>query len=447
MKCISGSGLLGLGFLILTFSVDTAGAHKQHQESPAATEVPTTGHAETIPTPLSLGWALERAAAANPELAAGEAARDAARERIGSAGAFDDPRIAYEASNIPIRDWDFESTPLSGHQLGLHQKLPFPGVLGNREGAARAAHQASRFVLDDRRLMVAGAVERAWAELGFAQRALVITERNTDLLRQLAAIAAAKYRVGSGLQQDVLRAQVELTGLLEEELSRKAAVAVAEARVAELLDLLPETGLPLTAPLEDWAAVPKVDGLLTALEERSPHLRALSARIAEAEKRVRVARFEGFPDFDLGVGYRVRRNVSGDPVGGDDFVSAAITVRLPVDRRKWNARVAEAEAQKRHAEATYRGAVASLRARVRGAHAELVRADAEGRLVETGLLPQAEQSLESSRSGYQVGRIDFLALLDSQVSLLRAELRHVRALADRRAAFAALEASAGEKLR
>ncbi len=214
-----------------------------------------------------------------------------------------------------------------------------------------------------------------------------------------------------------------------------------------MLDLLPETGLPLTAPLQDRAAVPKVDGLLAALEERSPHLRAHSARIAEAEKRVRVARFEGFPDFDLGVGYRVRRNVPGDPVEGDDFVGAGITVRLPVDRRKWNARVAEAEAQKRHAEATYRGAVASLRARVRGAHAELVRADAEGRLVETGLLPQAEQSLESSRSGYQVGRIDFLALLDSQVSLLRAELRHVRALADRRVAFAALEASAGEKLR
>ena len=195
------------------------------------------------------------------------------------------------------------------------------------------------------------------------------------------------------------------------------------------------------------AAVPKVDGLLAALEERSPHLRALSARIAEAEKRVRVARFEGFPDFDLGIGYRVRRNVPGDAVEGDDFVGAGITVRLPVDRRKWNAKVAEAKAQKRRAEATYRGAVASLRARVRGAHAELVRADAEGRLVETGLLPQAEQSLESSRSGYQVGRIDFLALLDSQVSLLRAELRHVRALADRRAAFAALEASAGEKLR
>jgi outer membrane protein TolC len=91
--------------------------------------------------------------------------------------------------------------------------------------------------------------------------------------------------------------------------------------------------------------------------------------------------------------------------------------------------------------------VAKLRAEVRAAYAELVRADAESRLVETGLLPQAEQSLASSRSGYEVGRIDFLSLLDSQVSLLRAELRLVRARADRRVAFAALETAVGEKLR
>lgn len=409
--------------------------------------LPALGRAEEPPSPLTLAWALDRAATVNPQIASDEALRDAARERIVSAWALDDPRVSYEASNLPVGDWDFRSTPLSGHQLGLRQKLPFPGLLGNREDAARAAYQASRFELDDRRLRIAGAVERTWAELGFAQRALAITKRNIDLLRQLAAIAETKYSVGSGLQQDVIRAQVELTTLLEEELVRKAAVASAEARLAELLDLPLVARLPLTAPLEDAAPVPGVDGVLVGLEERSPLLRSLASRIDEAERRVRIARFEGFPDFDLGLGYRIRRNVTGDPVAGDDFVSAGVTVRLPVDRRRWNAKVAEAHAEKRRADAQYRGAVASLRARVREAYAELVRADADGRLLATGLLPQAEQSLESSRSGYEVGRIDFLDLLDSQVSLLRAELRHVRALADRRAAFAALEASAGEKLR
>ena len=76
-----------------------------------------------------------------------------------------------------------------------------------------------------------------------------------------------------------------------------------------------------------------------------------------------------------------------------------------------------------------------------------MRADAEQKLLETGLVPQARQSLDSSRSGYEVGRIEFLSLLDSQVRLLNAELRGVRSLADRRIAFAALEAALGEDLR
>jgi outer membrane protein TolC len=67
--------------------------------------------------------------------------------------------------------------------------------------------------------------------------------------------------------------------------------------------------------------------------------------------------------------------------------------------------------------------------------------------METGLVPQARQSLASSRSGYEVGRIDFLSLLDSQVRLLDAELRLARARADKRRAFAMLESAAGEKLR
>lgn len=400
-----------------------------------------------FPDPLSLEWCLERAGDANPKIAEVAAAAAAARERVVPAGALEDPRLGYEASNIPIGDYDFNSTPLSGHQLGLRQKLPFPGLLSSREDAARAGYEASQLEVDNRRLLVAAAVEAAWANLGFAQRALAITRRNIELLRQLAAVAEAKYRVGEGLQQDVLRAQVELTSLLEAELRGEAAVISAEAHLAELLDLDPGRRLPDTSPLDDPSDLPDVQGLFTSLEEQSPHLRALEARIEQADERVRGARLEGYPDFDVGVGYRVRSSVTGDPVDGDDFLSAGVTIRLPVDRRKWRARVAEAHAETRRVEAEYRGALASLRTRVRSAHAELVRADSEVQLVDTGLVPQARQSLESSRSGYEVGRIDFLSLLDSQLSLLRAELRRVRAVADRRVAFATLEAAAGEKLR
>lgn len=418
----------------------------------AAISAPKTPAAEqqaplTPPDPLTLEWCLERAAEANPHIAMDVASAAAAGERIVPAGALDDPRVAYEASNLPVGDFDFSSTPLSGHQLGLKQKFPFPGLLGNREAAARAAASAAGWQLEDRRLRVAATVERAWAELGFAHRARSITDRNINFLRQLTRIAEIKYSVGSGLQQDVLRSQVELTRLLNERLARTAAVAQAESTLAALLDLPPDLALPVTGELADQSPLPSLTDLLARLEAQSPLLKQLEARVEEAERLQEVAKFEGYPEFDLGVGYRVRRNVSGDPVDGDDFVSAGVTIRLPVNRKKWRARVAEREALTRRARAEYRVALTELHNALRSRFASLQQADSEVDLVGAGLIPQARQSLESSRSGYEVDKVDFLSLIDSQVSLLEAELRLERAWADRRVAFAAVEAEVGDKLR
>lgn len=399
------------------------------------------------PEPLSLAWCLDRAAIANPETAELKAVAEAAEDRIVPAGALEDPEFRFEASNLPLGAFDFDSTPLSGLQFGLMQGLPFPGLLGERRSAAELAGVAARQRLDDHRRQIGSAVEAVWAELGFAQRALEITDRNVELLRQLTKIAETRYAVGSGLQQDVLRAQVELTALLEERLRRQAGVATAAATLARLLDLPPSARLPRTAPLEQAAPLPVLEPLFDRMVESNALLKALAAKVEEARHAVRVAELEGYPDVDLNLGYRVRRRVTGDPVNGDDFLSAGFSVRLPVNRSAWNARAAERRALLRAATASLRKSEAMLRARLRSSYAELVRADSQAELLRTGLVPQAAQSLDSSRSAYEVGRVDFLALLDSQVRLLDAELRAVRAVADRRVAFASLEALVGKELR
>ncbi len=218
----------------------------------------------TPPDPLPLAWCLERAEVANPGLDVARTSAEAAEARIYPAGALPDPRFRYELSNIPVDDFDLDSTPLSGQQLGLNQRFPFPGLLGGQRDAARSASEASQEGVGDESRRVAAAAERAWVELGFAQRALEVTIENTDLLRQLAKIAEAKYRVGVGLQQDVIREQVALTELLDEQLRRQAAIRSAEARLANLLDLPPETPLPRTESVRETAPLPDLS---------HPHLR------------------------------------------------------------------------------------------------------------------------------------------------------------------------------
>jgi cobalt-zinc-cadmium efflux system outer membrane protein len=402
---------------------------------------------ELPPDPLTLAWCLERAEATNPDLDVARATTEAAESRVYPAGALPDPRFRYELSNVPTGDLDLDSTPLSGQQLGLSQRLPFPGFLGSQREAARSAADASSEELGNESRRVAAAVERAWVELGFAQRALDVTVENIDLVRQLARIAEAKYRVGQGLQQDVIRAQVALTELLDERLLREASIVSAEARLTNVLDLAPETPFPRTTSLQEAVPVPDVTALLDQLESTSPRLRALAKRVEEAEHRKRATRLEGYPDFDLGLGYRIRQRVVGDPVDGDDFLGASVTIRLPIDRQKWRSQVAERDALLRRSRAEYRRFRAALRDSLRARHADLERADREIALLEEGLVPQARQSLDSSRSGYEVDKVDFLSLIDSQVRLLNAQLRLERAIADRRAAFAAVEASLGVTLR
>jgi outer membrane protein TolC len=365
------------------------------------------------PKPLALDWCLAVAQQSNPDIALDAAAADAAARRVRPAGALEDPRFGYAAVNLPVGSWDFDSSPMSGNQLELRQELPFPGLLGNRKAAARAAAEAASHDVADRRRRVAAAVERTWAELGFAQRALEITDSNIDLLRQLAEIA----------------------------------VRTREARLAALLDLPPGIAIPRTADLRDASTLPELELLLERLAETSPLLRAFAEQVEEAERAHRAVQLEGYPDVDLGIGYRLRSAAPGDPVAGDDFFSAGFVVRLPVDRGKWRERTAERSALLRRAKAARRGALAQLRDAVLSSFAALAQADGAVTLLETGLVPQARQSLESNRSGYQVDKVDFLSLIDSQVKLLDAELSLVRAVADRRAAFAALEGAVGEALR
>ncbi len=87
--------------------------------------------ATTPPVPLPLAWCLERAQLTNPDLDIARTAVEAAEARVYPAGALPDPRFRYELSNVPTGDFDLDSTPLSGQQLGLSQRLPFPGLLGN----------------------------------------------------------------------------------------------------------------------------------------------------------------------------------------------------------------------------------------------------------------------------------------------------------------------------
>ena len=68
------------------------------------------------------------------------------------------------------------------------------------------------------------------------------------------------------------------------------------------------------------------------------------------------------------------------------------------------------------------------------------------RLIKNGIIPQARHSLESALAAYSVDQIDFLTLIDNQVTLLKWEIKHHRELTDYEQNLAALEHVVGQTL-
>lgn len=411
----------------------------------------------------SLAPLLTRAVEANPSLRAARERVDAARARVAPAGTLPDPMLGIGVMNLPADGAGYTDMTMNSVMLG--QTVPYPGKLNLQRRIAERELAAAAARLDATRLDLERDVRRAYHELAFLDRALEVVERNQQLLVNFIGVTEARYGVGTGGQPDVLKARVEASRLAEE------AVALAEQRRAALARLNALLDRPSDAPVEApriperitrAATVPAGSGsrfvsaalgarasgspLLTleVLQDQavrnSPEVRAHEAEIAAQAARLELAGKAHLPDFDVSLQYGQR------PDRGD-LVSVAVSVPLPLRRAaRQNPGVAEARAELSALEAEHHAHVNRVRAEVAEAHAEAEKARAQLALFTTSILPQGQAALESATAGFQVGRVDFLALLDNQATLYGYETAYHRALTDFALAVAELERVVAEEV-
>jgi outer membrane protein TolC len=181
----------------------------------------------------------------------------------------------------------------------------------------------------------------------------------------------------------------------------------------------------------------------TALSQR-PQLLALQSMVARNEKALDLARKNYYPDFDVRLAYGQRDNML-DGSRRPDMVSLTVAVNLPVWREnKLAPRVAEALAKRDQAQSMYEAqrneVAASLRQQTALAEQNLQSA----RLYQTAILPQAKLTVESAMSAYQVNRVDFLTLLDSQMTVFNYEISLATAMAGYNKALAEIDLLIGK---
>jgi len=389
---------------------------------------------------LRLVDALTLARSANPMLQAARLRADAAEARASQAGAFPDPLLSFGWMNRPLTDLGRTDQPMTMNAVGLTQRIPWPGKLGY--GEKRAEHLAAAEALDaeDTEWQLLARVKSTYYQLAFMDRALAVMRDTRGLLRDFFEVSSARYAVGSGLQQDVLQAQVSIARMTED-------ITVIEqdrvAMAARLNALLGREATALVGALElpaPGAELPGTDRLMALAAEHRPALRAARERALAAVAGYRAARRALYPDIAVSLSYGGRPQF-------DDLVSLTFGISIPVfaGSRQLPLR-REMQAMRLMEEARERDLYNETFARLAELRAQAERARSLSSLYATSVLPQAQAAVESALSAYRVGRIDYTTLVVNEMTVNRYQIESVRLTAEFQRAVAQVEAIVGTTL-
>lgn len=430
------------GLCLLSASAMVAAADSGSMPGSTA---PMEAGAQSTLVPLSLAEAAALALSDNPGLAALRARAEAAAAVPAQAEVLPDPRLLLNAVNLPIDTFSFTQEGMTQLQLGVVQALPFPGKLALRARAAEYESAAAFDEVGELRLQLERDVRSVWWNLYYLDRALDILARNRQLLRQLVEVAQTKYRVGQGLQQDVLLAQLELSQLQDQEIVLLGARRGEEARLNALLDRPANQAvrLPVNVPL-GMAELPDEAVLQAQALRQRPLLAARKNVIEAARARLDLARKDRSPDFSLGANYGLRAGENPDGSSRADFLSVMFSMTMPIfTSRRQDAAIEQRGSQLQQQHYSLDQARLRVSREVSRALADYRAAREQATLLDTGILPQARQTVASMLAAYQVDKVDFLNLVRSQVTLFNYETRYWHVVSRANQAQAALQAAVG----
>lgn len=388
----------------------------------------------------------EAAVRQNPSIAAIEARVTALGEQARRAGAWRDPVVAVEYSNVPVNSWALGDHPMSGLQLRLQQTFPFPGKTRLRQEVARAEVKEQEHLLEERKVQLRAMVRRAYYSLALSRQLRVVTEGHIKLLGQLIDAVRVKYEVGKVGQHDLLRLTV-LKSKLEDDLESfdrddRALTATINATLHRADSTAVKTPERMTE-----ADVRRTLEQLTAEAKRSrPLLRWYLEQAKTHHVAARQAAREGYPDLTAWIGYRVRTEAGADP--GTDFFSAGISVPIPFSySSRWGSQDREHKARARSAEQQREAELDRIRGGLGERIAAWKRAAQEARTYRDKLMPQAHRTLDSTFAAYQVDRADFASLFQAEIQLLEFERTIRRAEAKAALSRVEVEALTGKQIR
>jgi outer membrane protein, heavy metal efflux system len=342
-----------------------------------------------------------------------------ASSRIEQGTNLPDPILTFGLMNMPTNSFAFTQEPMTSKIIGFSQAIPYPAGLS----AAADVKSVDTLIVRQEIINVKNEIRKnisnSYYDLQFVREEQKLNNERIKLLNQILEVVKSKYEVGSASMQNIINVEVELTRVTDkiEMLNGKKNALVAEINAF----LLKDATQPVVSENLFSIEYGEVDfeSLINTAIKNQPNLKGIQLSEHKASLMEEQAEYEFYPNFNLGVQYSQRENNILTGMDYKDFLSVVAGITLPINYGgKKTAKVNEAKYLQNLYQKEYQSTMQDLSRSIGIISAKISELAVRNKLNSTRLLPLAEQSLTVALSDFQVGKIDFINVINAEKEIL-----------------------------
>ena len=381
----------------------------------------------------------------NPQIQAARHNWQAIQQTPSQASTLPDPQFVLQHLSVgsPRPFAGYTNSDFAYFGLGFSQDIPYPGKLRLRGDVARKDAEIAQQQYESVRRAVLTEMKTAYFEAAYLSKRRAILEDDRQLLQQVEQAAEARYRSGLGNQQELMQSQLQQTKLLREIAENELERGRTEAALKQLLSR-PQSSADIEATdLSETGMTQSYDELLSAARARNPEMAGAQKAVEKQGLQVDLAKRDFYPDFNLQ--YMWQRT---DPTQFRAYYMVAFGVRIPIYRkRKQQPELAQAEADQNRARSEFDMQSQHVAFELRLQYLDAEKSEELLKVYREGLLPQARAELQAGLASYQSNRLDFQALMNSFLDVLKLDEEYWQTLSQHETALAQIEGITGLSLR
>ena len=416
--------LIALGSAAL-LGVSAVPAWGQSTAAPAVTSA-SDASTQAIEA-LSLQGAIAKAIASNAELSAATRELQATEGPVLQGGARPNPELS-----LLLEDTQRATRTTT---LQINQPIELGAKRAARISAAERGRDIAAAELAAKRAELRATVVSAFFDVLLAQEHVKLAGDSTELAQRAADAAGKRVQAGKISPVEETKARVaEATARLE------AAQAAAELRLSRqrLAATWGDASLRFDRVASDsaLATVPTFDAVSARLA-MSPSLRRAQIEVERRSALSDLERAKQTPDLTVSLG------VKRDEQLGRHQAIIGVAIPLPLfDRNEGN--LLEALRREDKSRDELAAADIQIKSAVAQAWGRLDTADAQAKTLRDQVLPGAQSAYDATTKGFELGKFNFLDVLDAQRTLFQAKAQYLRARGEAHRAAADIDRLLGD---